>query len=151
MQKAKEILHQYWGYDSFRSLQQDAIESVIAGKDVLVLMPTGGGKSLCFQVPAMLQEGLCCVISPLVALMQDQVQALRKRGIPAAALHAGMRKREMEITLDQAVNGALKLLYISPERLQTQDFQQRIKAMKLNVCSAFILNLKKAIYFIFQI
>ena len=108
-------------------MQEDIIESVLAGYDTLALLPTGGGKSICFQVPGMLMEGLTIVVSPLIALMKDQVSQLNERGISAAALHAGMGKRELDYTLDNAVNSDLKFLYCSPERLKTELFQVRMQ------------------------
>jgi ATP-dependent DNA helicase RecQ len=127
MNQPIDILKQYWGYDAFRPLQEDIIKAVIEQHDVLALLPTGGGKSICFQVPAMAMDGLCLVISPLIALMKDQVQQLQKRGISAAALHAGQTKREIDYLLDNAANSDLKFLYCSPERLKTEIFIERIK------------------------
>ncbi len=126
-----EILKKYWGYPSFRPLQEDIIQSVLEGHDTLALMPTGGGKSICFQVPALSQEGVCLVISPLIALMKDQVYNLRKRNISAAAIFSGMRRMEIERTLDNCAYGKTKFLYLSPERLQTELFKARLP--KLNV------------------
>ena len=131
MEAAKAILHQYWKYPSFRSLQEEIIQAVLEKKDVVALMPTGGGKSICFQVPALLQKGTCLVISPLIALMQDQVTELRKRGIPAAALYTGMSTQEMDIILDNCVYGKTKFLYLSPERLHTDLFRARVKNMNV--------------------
>lgn len=128
-----EILQQYWGHDAFRPLQEDIISAALAGKDALALLPTGGGKSICYQVPALCQEGICIVVSPLIALMKDQVQNLKKRGIPAAALYSGMRKQEIDIIFENACNGAYKLLYISPERLLTELARVRIQRMKVNL------------------
>ena len=128
-----EILAQYWGYSAFRPLQEDIIQSVLNGRDTLALLPTGGGKSLCYQVPALCQEGLCIVVSPLIALMKDQVQNLRNRDIPAAAIFSGMSRREIDIVFENACQGAYKLLYISPERLQTDLAQARIQRMKVNL------------------
>lgn len=127
-----QILIKYWGYSSFRPLQEDIIDSVLAKKDTLALMPTGGGKSICFQVPAMAMEGICIVVTPLIALMKDQVQQLEKRGIKAAAIYSGMHHREIDIMLDNCVYGDKKFLYVSPERLETELFQERLK--KMNVC-----------------
>ncbi|MBK0402377.1 RecQ family ATP-dependent DNA helicase [Adhaeribacter sp. BT258] len=127
-----QILKQYWGYDQFRPLQEDIIQAALAGKDTLALLPTGGGKSICFQVPALAMDGICLVISPLIALMKDQVMQLQKRGIAAVAIHAGLNKREIDIALDNCVYGAVKFLYLSPERLQTDIFRERVK--KMNVC-----------------
>lgn len=129
----QDILKTYWGYSSFRVKQEEIIESVLAGKDTLALLPTGGGKSICFQVPALAQEGICLVISPLIALMQDQVQNLKKRGIKALMIHSAMSKREIDITLDNAAYGNYKFLYLSPERLETELFKARVKKMKVNL------------------
>jgi ATP-dependent DNA helicase RecQ len=118
----EQILKQYWGYNSFRPLQREIIDSVLAKRDTLALLPTGGGKSVCYQVPALINEGFCLVISPLIALMQDQVQRLKQTGIPAACIHSGMHYNEVRRTLDNAMHGGYKLLYISPERLQTHLF-----------------------------
>jgi len=131
--KAIDILQKYWGYEAFRSMQEDIINSIISGKDTLALLPTGGGKSICFQVPALMSEGLCLVISPLIALMKDQVEQLKNRKIPAAAVYSGMTYREMDILLDNAAHGAYKFLYISPERLKTELFMERVKKMNLNL------------------
>jgi len=127
MQKYLDILKQYWGYDQFRSLQGDIIRSIASGKDTLGLMPTGGGKSLTFQVPSMAMEGLCVVVTPLIALMKDQVENLKKRGIAAAAIYSGMSYDKILLTLDNSVFGAYKFLYISPERLATPVFIEKIK------------------------
>ncbi len=129
----KTILLKYWGYSHFRPMQEDIIQSVLDGKDTLALLPTGGGKSLCFQVPAMLKPGICIVISPLIALMKDQVENLNKRGINAKAIYSGMHPNEIEITLNNAVYGDVKLLYVSPERLQTDSFREHLKKMKVNL------------------
>ena len=126
------ILKQYWGYDSFRPLQGDIIRSVMEGRDTLGLMPTGGGKSLTFQVPALAMEGLCIVVTPLIALMKDQVQRLNKMGIKAVAVYSGMSNRDIERLLDNCVYGDYKFLYLSPERLTTDLFLWRWRAM--NVC-----------------
>jgi ATP-dependent DNA helicase RecQ len=131
--QAQEILKQFWGYDTFRPLQTDIIQSVIDGRDTLALMPTGGGKSLCFQVPALMSEGICIVISPLIALMQDQVEQLRKRGISAIGIFSGMHKNQIDIALDNCIYGDIKFLYVSPERLQTKIFIERAKQMKINL------------------
>jgi len=127
------ILKQYWGYDSFRPLQDEIIGSVLKGRDTLALLPTGGGKSLCFQVPAMAMEGICIVVSPLVALMKDQVENLKKRGIPAVAIYAGMGKREIDILLDNCIYGPVKFLYLSPERLLSELVRVRIAHMNVNL------------------
>ena len=117
-----EILKKYWGYDQFRPLQEDIIQSVCNGQDTLALMPTGGGKSICFQVPALMKEGLCLVVTPLIALMKDQVANLRSRHIPAAAIYAGMYYQDVEKLLEEARRGSYKFLYVSPERLQSRRF-----------------------------
>ncbi|MCL2597819.1 MAG: RecQ family ATP-dependent DNA helicase [Paludibacter sp.] len=121
-----EILQKYWGYESFRPFQKEIIESIGSRRDTLGLMPTGGGKSLTFQVPAMSKEGVCVIVTPLIALMIDQVENLRKREISAAAVHSGMSVAQIQLTLDNAVLGAYKFLYISPERLGTEIFQKKI-------------------------
>lgn len=127
-----EILKKYWGYDNFRPLQEDIIHSVAAQKDTLGLMPTGGGKSLTFQIPAMAMEGLCIVVTPLIALMKDQVDNLRDKGIRALAVYSGMTNQEILTTLDNAIFGDFKFLYVSPERLGTKQFLQKVHHM--NVC-----------------
>lgn len=128
-----KILKQFWGFDQFRPLQEEIIRSVISGKDTLALLPTGGGKSICFQVPAIAQEGICIVISPLIALMRDQVDNLKSRGIKADAIHSGLSKREIDILLDNCVYGNIKFLYVSPERLKTEIFIARVKKMNVNL------------------
>ncbi|WP_316788001.1 ATP-dependent DNA helicase RecQ [Pedobacter frigoris] len=128
-----EILKRYWGFDSFRPLQDEIIKSVLDGHDTLALMPTGGGKSLCFQVPAMVMEGICIVISPLVALMKDQVENLKNKGINAVAIYAGMGKREIDILLDNCIYGKIKFLYLSPERLLSELVRERISYMNVNL------------------
>ena len=130
MKKAHEVLKETWGYDHFRPLQEEIVQAAVSGKDVLALLPTGGGKSICFQVPALMVEGLCLVISPLIALMKDQVHQLVKRGVNAEAIHAGMSKREVDITLDNCVNAPVKFLYVSPERLKTELFLERLKTIR---------------------
>ncbi|OEJ99486.1 RecQ family ATP-dependent DNA helicase [Roseivirga misakiensis] len=125
-----DILKQYWGYSEFRPTQEEVIQSVIDGHDTLALLPTGGGKSICFQIPGLMAEGLCIVVSPLVALMKDQVYQLKQRGISAIALHAGQSKREIDHALDNAVNSDLQFLYCSPERLKTDLFKARIKRVQ---------------------
>jgi len=127
------ILKQYWGYDQFRPLQEDIIQSVLNGADTLALMPTGGGKSICFQVPALCQEGICIVVSPLIALMKDQVYNLQKRDIPAVAIYSGMAYRDIDRIFDNCVYGNTKLLYLSPERLTTDLAKERIRRMKVNL------------------
>lgn len=133
MPTPSDILKQYWGYAQFRSPQEKIIEAVINKQDVLAILPTGGGKSICFQVPTLMQDGICLVITPLIALMQDQVKQLKQRGIPAVAVHAGMHHREIDITLDNCVYGQQKFLYLSPERLQTDLFKERVKKMKVSL------------------
>jgi ATP-dependent DNA helicase RecQ len=128
-----KILKKYWGYASFRPQQGEIIESVLSGKDTLALMPTGGGKSICYQVPALAREGLCLVISPLIALMKDQVYHLKRKGIIAQAVFSGMSYREIDVALDNCIYGNVKLLYISPERLKTELFRTRLQKMKINL------------------
>ena len=129
----QEVLQKYWGYPAFRPLQEDIIQATLAGKDVLALLPTGGGKSVCYQVPGLCQEGVCLVISPLIALMKDQVQQLQTRNLPASAVHTGLSSREIDDRLNQALMGTLKFLYLSPERLHTELFQARFQAMPINL------------------
>ncbi|MGM0377316.1 MAG: RecQ family ATP-dependent DNA helicase [Bacteroidota bacterium] len=128
-----DILKHYWGYDHFRSLQEDIVRSAGDGHDTLALMPTGGGKSITFQVPALAREGLCLVITPLIALMKDQVENLKKNGIKAAAIHSGLTYREIKITFDNAMFGGTKFLYVSPERLLTDLFQEKIVNINVNL------------------
>ncbi len=128
-----DILKQYWGYNQFRPQQQDIIRSVLLDRDTLALMPTGGGKSLCFQVPALCREGICIVISPLVALMKDQVDRLKEMDIRAAYLTSAQRYQEMDHILESAIYGKMKFLYVSPERLKNELFIERLKQMKLNL------------------
>ena len=128
-----EILKQYWGYDSFRGIQEEIIKSIGEGRDTLGLMPTGGGKSITFQVPALAKDGLCIVITPLIALMKDQVQNLRQRGIKAVAIYSGMTRQEILIALENCIFCNYKFLYISPERLDTDIFKQKLRAMKVNM------------------
>ncbi|WP_288353754.1 ATP-dependent DNA helicase RecQ [uncultured Bacteroides sp.] len=128
-----KILKQYWGYDHFRGIQEDIIRSVGEGKDTLGLMPTGGGKSITFQVPALAQEGLCLVITPLIALMKDQVRNLRERGIKATAVYSGMTREEILIALENCIFGNYKFLYISPERLGTEIFQIKLRSMHVSL------------------
>ena len=127
-----DILHKYWGYPDFRGIQREIIESIGAGKDTLGLMPTGGGKSLTFQVPALAQEGVCIVITPLIALMKDQVEHLRHKGITAAAIYSGMSRDAIVTTLENCIFGGVKLLYISPERISSDLFQIKLKHMKVS-------------------
>ena len=129
----EEILHKYWGFKSFRPLQADIVSSVLAGQDSIGLMPTGGGKSICFQVPALTQSGVTLVISPLIALMNDQVTHLKRIGISATSIHSGMYRNEVIRHLDAAQFGGLKLLYISPERLQQPEFAQRLPSLPVQL------------------
>jgi len=128
-----QILKKYWNFDSFRPLQEDIIQSVLDGKDTLALLPTGGGKSVCFQVPAIVNPGICIVVSPLIALMKDQVENLNERGIEAVSIVSGMSKREVDIMLDNCVYGNIKFLYLSPERLMSDLVRERIKYMNVNL------------------
>ncbi len=127
------ILSKYWGFSKFRPLQEDIIQSVLDGKDTLALMPTGGGKSLCFQVPALLKPGICIVVSPLIALMKDQVENLKEKGIKAIAVISGMGKREVDIALDNCIYGDIKFLYLSPERLLSELVRVRLRHMQINL------------------
>ena len=129
----QEILKQYWGYDHFRGIQEEIIRSIGSGHDTLGLMPTGGGKSITFQVPALAKEGLCLVITPLIALMKDQVRNLRERGIKALAIYSGMSREEIVVALENCIFGDYKFLYISPERLDTEIFQTKLRHMKVNM------------------
>ncbi|MBK8492482.1 MAG: RecQ family ATP-dependent DNA helicase [Saprospirales bacterium] len=133
MENPLAILKQYWGFDAFRPLQEPIIESVLAGKDTLALLPTGGGKSLCYQVPALCQKGVTLVISPLIALMKDQVEQLKKRNISAAAIYSGMPYAAIDRILDNAIYGDIKLLYLSPERLTTELAIERIRRMHVGL------------------
>jgi len=128
-----QVLLKYWGYNAFRELQEDIITAILEGKDTLALLPTGGGKSICFQVPALAKDGICIVISPLIALMKDQVENLVKRGIKATAIYSGMTKREIDIAIDNCVYGDYKFLYISPERIETEIFKARLPKMNVNL------------------
>ncbi len=128
-----EILKQYWGYDDFRGIQREIIDSIGSGHDTLGLMPTGGGKSITFQVPALAQEGLCLVITPLIALMKDQVRNLRDRGIKAVAVYSGMTREEIIVALENCIFGDYKFLYISPERLDTDIFRAKLRSMKVSM------------------
>lgn len=132
----KSILKQYWGYDSFRGIQEDIINSIGSGRDTLGLMPTGGGKSITFQVPALAQPGLCLVVTPLIALMKDQVRNLRDRGIKAIAVYSGMTREEIVVALENCIFGDYKFLYISPERLDTEIFQTKLKSMKVSMITS---------------
>lgn len=127
-----EILKNHWFHDSFRPMQEEIINSVLDGYDTLALLPTGGGKSVCFQIPALITEGICVVVSPLIALMKDQIENLRQKGIKALAVHSGMTKNEIDIALDNAIYGDYKFLYLSPERLRNEVLKVRIAQMKIN-------------------
>jgi len=120
-----EILQRFWGHPAFRPKQEDIVLSVINGNDTLALLPTGGGKSVCFQVPALCLEGVCIVVSPLMALMYDQVNNLKSRGINAEAITSAMSFREIDKALDRCVNGEIKFLYVAPERLKNHLFKER--------------------------
>lgn len=128
----KDVLEKYWGYSSFRPMQEEIISAALDGKDVLAVLPTGGGKSVCFQVPVLMREGLALVVTPLVALMKDQVQNLQARGIRALAIHAGLNRREVDLALNNAAYGDYKFLYVSPERLTTQLFQSYLEVLNIN-------------------
>lgn len=127
------ILKKYWGFDSFRPVQEDIIKSVLEGEDTLALLPTGGGKSICYQVPGLMREGICIVITPLIALMNDQVGALKRRGVKAVAIHSGLDMREIDNALNSCIYGGIKFLYCSPERVQTDLFKERVKEMNVNL------------------
>lgn len=127
-----DILAKYWGYSSFRPLQEEIITDILSGKDTLALMPTGGGKSITYQVPALLKRGICIVVTPLISLMVDQVEALRRKGIGALSLHSGMTAREIDITMDNALFGNYKFLYLSPERVATKIFRERLIRMDVS-------------------
>lgn len=129
---AKEVLKKWWGYDSFRPKQEEIVQAAVQGKDVLAILPTGGGKSICFQVPALMKPGLALVVTPLIALMKDQVQNLRDRGIRAIAVYAGMTRNEVDLALNNATYGDYKFLYISPERLGTRLFRQYLRNMEVS-------------------
>jgi ATP-dependent DNA helicase RecQ len=128
-----EILKRYWGYDAFRDLQEEIITSIGEGKDTLGLMPTGGGKSITFQVPALAKEGMCLVITPLIALMKDQVENLKSRDIKAIAIYSGMTRQEIIVALENCIFGNYKFLYISPERLDTEIFRVKLRSMNISM------------------
>ena len=128
-----DILRKYWSYDSFRPFQREIIDSILKGRDTLAILPTGGGKSICFQVPAMINEGICLVVSPLISLMKDQVENLKSRGIKAMATHSGMNSYEIDVALDNAVFGNYKFLYLSPERLGSDMFRARVANMNISL------------------
>ena len=133
MGRFNEILKQFWGYDEFRALQEEIIQSVANQKDTLGLMPTGGGKSITFQVYSLSTEGLCLVITPLIALIKDQVENLRSKKIKVLAIYSGMTTREIDIALNNAIYGDYKFLYISPERIGSEKFREYLVKMKLNL------------------
>lgn len=133
METPISILQRYWKHGQFRPLQEDIIRSALEGNDTLALLPTGGGKSVCFQVPALLRDGLCVVITPLIALMKDQVEQLQKKGILATAVHAGLSRQEIDLLLNNALYGGVKFLYLSPERIQTEMFVARFRQMKVGL------------------
>ena len=133
MQHPINILERYWNFTEFKPLQEDIINAVIAGEDTFVLLPTGGGKSICFQIPALAKNGICIVISPLIALMKDQVKKLNDQGIKAMALTSGISHQEIDTMLDNCIYGDYKFLYLSPERLQQELVQERIKQMNMNL------------------
>jgi ATP-dependent DNA helicase RecQ len=129
----ESILKQYWGFDSFRTQQREIIQDILDGKDTLALLPTGGGKSICFQIPGLIKEGVCVVVSPLIALMKDQVENLRKKGITAMALTSGMHFSQIDAALDTCIYGNVKFLYLSPERLRQEIVQVRLQKMNVNL------------------
>ena len=131
--KAKDILTHFWGHSGFRGSQEPIVEALLEGNDVLALLPTGGGKSVCYKVPTLLQEGLCIVVSPLIALMQDQVDELKRKGIKAVALMGGLNAEEVTQILDNCLYGNYKFLYVSPERLGNPVILERIKSFKVNL------------------
>lgn len=132
MNNPLDILKKYWSHNSFRPLQEEVINSIVNRQDTLVLLPTGGGKSLCFQIPALIQEGICIVVSPLIALMKDQVESLRRKGIKALVVHSGLSAGEVDAALDNAIYGDYKFLYLSPERLKTKMFRTRVQKMNVS-------------------
>ena len=132
-QKLLDALKKYWHYDSFRPMQREAMESVLSGRDTLVLMPTGGGKSIIYQLPTLVSDGLCIVVTPLIALMKDQVDRLRRMGIPAVAVHSGLSSRQIDIALDNCVYGDVKFLYVAPERLSSEMFRLRVDRMNVSL------------------
>src|SRR6186713_3051087 len=133
MRNPLAILQQYWGYQNFRPQQEAIIQSVLERNDTLALLPTGGGKSICYQVPALIKEGVCLVVTPLIALMKDQVANLNKRNIPALALHSGQNFFDVKRTLENALHGNFKFLYVSPERLQSRLFNEYLPGLNLNL------------------
>ncbi|MCK4631544.1 MAG: DEAD/DEAH box helicase, partial [Bacteroidales bacterium] len=129
----QQILSRYWGYSKFWPLQEDIIKSIANGHDTLGLMPTGGGKSVTFQVPALAKEGICLVVTPLIALMKDQVEGLKRKGVKAMAVYSGMTRKEIDIALENCIYGNYKFLYLSPERLNTEIFRARVQKMKVSL------------------
>ena len=129
MQSIHSILKEYWGFPGFRPLQEEIINTVLKGNDCLALLPTGGGKSICFQVPAIAMGGLCLVVTPLIALMKDQVENLRRKGITAFSIHSGMTRKEVLNTMETAGNSNCKFLYVSPERLETKVFKEYLPSL----------------------
>ncbi len=133
MNQAQELLKTYWGYDAFRGNQATIIESVLQGNDVLALMPTGGGKSICFQIPALMRNGVCLVVTPLIALMKDQVEQLLRRNIPAAAIHTGLSREEVGTVLEKVYQGRIRFLYLSPERLESKRFREQLSEARVSL------------------
>ncbi len=133
MQDIHAIIKRYWGYDSFRPMQEEIIRSVLSGSDTLALLPTGAGKSLCYQVPGLMQDGLCLVVSPLIALMKDQVESLRKKGVTAFSIYSGMKRSEVINTLKVACDSNCRFLYVSPERLETKLFKEYLPALNVTL------------------
>ena len=127
-----DVLKEYWGYGSFRPMQEEIVSAAVEGRDVLAVLPTGGGKSVCFQVPALLKDGIALVVTPLIALMKDQVQNLAVRGVKALAVYTGMTRHEVELNLNNAAYGDFKFLYLSPERLSTELFRRYVKSMNIS-------------------
>ena len=132
MKSPHEILQQYWGYEAFRPLQEDIIQSVLDGQDTLALLPTGGGKSICFQVPGMCMEGMTLMISPLIALMKDQVERLNRLGIAATFVNSSMSQKQIDLKLQGAMDGVYKFLYLAPERITSEMFEMRLPKMQIN-------------------
>ena len=130
---AKKILIKYWGHTHFRIMQEEIIQSVLSGKDTLALLTTGGGKSICFQIPALMQDGICIVISPLISLMNDQIKHLKSKGIKSIAITSDLSKNEVDVALNNCIYGNYKFLYLSPERLQNKMVQERIRKMSVNL------------------
>ena len=138
MLNPNEILNKYWGFDSFRPMQEDIINSVLKGNDTMALLPTGGGKSICFQVPALMMDGLCIVISPLIALMKDQEENLKDKGITVASIHSGLTYYEVKCILQDAIEGDYQFLYLSPERLETKIFKSLLFYFFANLAWHFL-------------